>query len=92
MLEKTDSEAVFSVIDEGQGLNEGELEKIFERFYRVAGTPTGGTGLGLSIAKSLVEAQHGKISASNRHDRSGCIFRVSLPLAEMAPKENEILE
>ncbi|NBX76467.1 MAG: sensor histidine kinase KdpD [Proteobacteria bacterium] len=92
LLEKTDSEAVFSVIDEGQGLNEGELEKIFERFYRVAGTPTGGTGLGLSIAKSLVEAQHGKISASNRHDRSGCIFRVSLPLAEMAPKENEILK
>lgn len=91
-LEKTDSEAIFSVVDEGQGLNEGELEKIFERFYRVAGTPTGGTGLGLSIAKSLVEAQRGKISASNRQDRSGCIFRVSLPLANMAPAKNEVFK
>lgn len=91
-LEKTDSEAVFSVIDEGQGLNEGELEKIFERFYRVAGTPTGGTGLGLSIAKSLVEAQRGKISARNRQDRSGCIFSVSLPLADMAATKNEVLK
>lgn len=84
ILEKTESEAIFSVIDEGQGLQESELEKIFDRFYRVAGTPTGGTGLGLSIAKSLVEAQRGKISADNRRDRLGCIFRVSLPLAEMA--------
>lgn len=92
LLEKTDSEAVFSVIDEGQGLDEGELKKIFDRFYRVAGTPTGGTGLGLSIAKSLVEAQRGNISASNRQDRSGCIFRVSLPLANMAATKNEVFK
>jgi len=82
-LEKTTSEAVFSVLDEGSGLNENELERIFERFYRVAGTPTGGTGLGLSIAKSLVEAQHGKIVADNRRDRRGCVFKVSLPLADI---------
>lgn len=91
-LEKTDSEATFSVIDEGPGINEDELERIFERFYRVAGTPSGGTGLGLSIAKSLVEAQRGKIFASNRQDRTGCIFRVSLPLVEMTIAKGEVLK
>lgn len=90
VLEKTESEAIFFVIDEGQGIHEDEFENIFERFYRVAGTPTGGTGLGLSIAKSLVEAQCGKISAENRRDRPGCIFSVALPLAEMVTQKNEV--
>jgi two-component system, OmpR family, sensor histidine kinase KdpD len=89
LVEKLDSHASFSVLDEGRGLDEGELEKIFERFYRAMGTPTGGTGLGLSIAKSLVEAHHGKIVASNRKDRTGCIFKVVLPLASLTVAKNE---
>jgi two-component system, OmpR family, sensor histidine kinase KdpD len=81
IVERVDTKARISVIDEGRGLEESDLEKIFERFYRAAGTPTGGTGLGLSIAKSLVEAQRGEITANNRADRSGCIFQIKFPLA-----------
>lgn len=69
--------------DEGSGIAEHELSKIFERFYRIPGTPTGGTGLGLSIAKSLIEAQGGKITVNNRSDRSGCVFVVGLPLSHL---------
>lgn len=75
------SNVFISISDEGPGLPEQEFGKIFERFYRVPGTPTGGTGLGLSIAKSLIEAQNGKIVVKSRSDRSGCQFSLVLPLA-----------
>lgn len=90
-VEKVGSAASISVLDEGLGLSEEELQKVFERFYRAAGTPTGGTGLGLSIAKSFVEAQRGEISAHNRSDRKGCIFKVILPLAELPAVKSEEL-
>ncbi len=88
LTEKKDSEVLISVIDEGLGLKEDEIEKIFERFYRASGTPTGGTGLGLSIAKALIEAHKGKIIAQNRGDRSGCIFKISFPLASLIQSRN----
>lgn len=68
------------VIDEGPGIPQDSIDKIFERFYRVPGTPTGGTGLGLSIAKALVIAMGGVIEVQNRNDRrSGSAFTFSLP-------------
>lgn len=67
------------VMDEGPGIPQDSIDKVFERFYRVPGTPTGGTGLGLSIAKSLVNAMGGKIEIQNRNDRSGSVFTFSLP-------------
>lgn len=80
-IEKDDLNIFISVIDEGFGLKDDELEKIFEQFHRSQGVPTGGTGLGLSIAKSLVEAHHGKITASQRIDKTGSVFKIMLPLA-----------
>lgn len=80
-IEHTKTHAIVSVLDEGPGLPEEELTKVFERFYRAPGTPAGGTGLGLSIAKSLIEAQNGKVEAKNRIERSGCQFSITLPLA-----------
>jgi len=82
-IQKRNDQAFVSVIDEGPGLKEEEFSKIFERFYRAPGTPTGGTGLGLSIAKSLIEAQHGHIEARNRADQKGCVFTFSLPLVKL---------
>jgi signal transduction histidine kinase len=55
--------------DEGPGLPPGELEKVFEPFYRVEGSrsrETGGTGLGLTIAKSVAEAHGGSLALRNR--------------------------
>jgi two-component system sensor histidine kinase CpxA len=62
-------DATLSVTDEGPGIAEGELEKIFEPFYRVAADrdrQSGGTGLGLAIAARAVQAHGGSISAQNR--------------------------
>ena len=69
------------VLDEGPGIPQDLVDKVFERFYRVPGTPTGGTGLGLSIAKALVVAMRGTIEVQNRTDRTGSVFAFSLPRA-----------
>ena len=78
----TDDHWVLEVADEGPGVPEHELNHIFERFYQV--TPSSGSGsgagLGLAICKSIVELHKGRISASNRKDRSGLRVAFSLPL------------
>jgi two-component system, OmpR family, sensor histidine kinase KdpD len=68
-----------TIEDNGPGVGEKHLEKIFEKFYRVPGTPAGGTGLGLSIAKSIVELHNGLIRAESGTE-SGTTFVISLPL------------
>ncbi len=70
-----------SVRDEGIGIPEGDLERVFDKFYRVmhSENPVTGTGLGLSICKGIVEAHGGKISAENNPDR-GATVTFSLPL------------
>jgi two-component system sensor histidine kinase KdpD len=71
------------VIDEGPGIPEDRLEKIFDKFHRVnhADRQRAGTGLGLAICRGFVEAMGGTITAANRTDRSGAIFTVALPVS-----------
>jgi signal transduction histidine kinase len=69
------------VSDEGPGIPPHELERIFNRFYRVDRSRSQpGTGLGLAIAKHLVVAHGGSIRAFNRETR-GATFEVRLPSA-----------
>jgi signal transduction histidine kinase len=71
----------FAVNDNGIGMEQNELPKIFAAFYQVDGSSTreyGGAGLGLSIAKSLVEAHHGHIRVESQLGR-GTTFIVVLP-------------
>ena len=71
------------VMDEGDGIPEDDLERIFDKFYRVHATDRkrAGTGLGLAISRGFIEAMGGSISAANRSDRSGAVFTITLPVA-----------
>jgi len=64
------------VADSGAGMSEGELPRIFDRFYK--GPASAGSGLGLTIARSLVEAHGGTIRAESRPG-SGTTIVCSLP-------------
>lgn len=58
-------EVIINIEDNGNGLPEESINKIFDKFYRVEGSKTGGTGIGLSIVKGFVEAHKGTISVEN---------------------------
>lgn len=70
------------VLDEGEGIPAGEVENIFDKFYRVqkGDHVRAGTGLGLAISRGFVEAMHGTITAANRTDRSGAVITIRLPI------------
>jgi two-component system sensor histidine kinase KdpD len=71
-----------TVADRGIGIPPEDLERVFEKFYRVQRPDSvGGTGLGLSIGKGIVEAHGGSIRAVNRAG-GGTSVRMQLPLAE----------
>jgi two-component system sensor histidine kinase KdpD len=78
------------VIDEGSGIPSGDLEHIFDKFYRAQKIDQvrAGTGLGLAISRGFVEAMHGTIVATNRLDRSGAMFTISLPI----PRQRQPLD
>ncbi|WP_307996459.1 ATP-binding protein [uncultured Bacteroides sp.] len=71
-----------SVTDEGEGLKEADMDKVFIRFYQGDGE-TGGSGIGLSYAKMLVELHKGKIGVVNNEGK-GATFFFDLPLEQTA--------
>jgi two-component system sensor histidine kinase KdpD len=80
-----------SVSDEGSGIAPDDLERIFDKFYRVHAQDRqrAGTGLGLAICRGFIEAMGGSIVAENRRDRSGAIFTLTLPVAATAGQPEE---
>jgi two-component system sensor histidine kinase KdpD len=74
------------VADEGEGIPPGELESVFDKFYRVQKIDhvRPGTGLGLAISRGFVEAMNGRISAANRTDRRGAVLTIRLPIPASA--------
>jgi len=72
------SHFTIEVSDTGSGIDEAEIGRIFERFYRVSGTETAGTGIGLALTKELVDLHSGTIGVQSSVGQ-GTTFRVRLP-------------
>lgn len=83
-----DSKVKIIVSDNGKGIDLENQAELFEKFYRVPGTPAGGTGLGLSIVKGIVELHKGQIKYELNHP-VGSRFIISLPLMEAPKIEDE---
>jgi two-component system sensor histidine kinase KdpD len=83
-----DNHVKIEIADEGDGIPDADLERIFDKFYRVyAADSKTGTGLGLPICRGFVEAMGGTIRAGNRSDKRGARFTITLPLPVQAPRE-----
>ena len=81
---RTRGAVAIEVLDEGPGIPEDRLERVFEKFHRVkhGDRQRAGTGLGLAICRGFVTALGGKVVAANRADRSGAIFTITFPYHE----------
>lgn len=79
---KNDNCCLFEVADQGIGLSEFDLEKIFTIFHRIEkkDSYTHGNGLGLAICKGIVSAHNGKIRAYSDGEGRGSIFKITLSL------------
>jgi two-component system phosphate regulon sensor histidine kinase PhoR len=80
---RSDDRVTISISDEGPGIPDEDLGRVFERFYRVdksRARDPGGTGLGLAIVKHLVELHGGSVHVVNRTE-GGATFTMTLPAA-----------
>jgi histidine kinase len=83
---RSGTEAVAQVTDSGEGLAAAELERVFERFYRVPGRRGGrdsGSGIGLTIARGIVAAHGGVLAAASLGAGRGASLTMRLPLARV---------
>lgn len=69
---------VLRVSDSGPGFPPESLPRLFDKFFRIEGSPAGGLGLGLSIVRGLVEVHKGKVSAKNLAG-GGAQFTITIP-------------
>lgn len=80
-VSRDEDDAVIAVSDTGDGIPTRDIERVFERFYRVDSArsrATGGTGLGLSIVKHVAESHGGTVSVESELGM-GSTFTVRLP-------------
>ena len=70
---------IMTIEDEGPGIPEESIEKVFEKFYRAPGSSAGGTGLGLSIVKGFIIAHNGTVDVRNLPE-GGARFVIKVPV------------
>jgi len=85
--ERAGASVAIRILDEGPGIPDEDLERIFDTFYRVKQTDRvrAGTGLGLSICRGFVEAMGGRITAANRPGHRGAAFTITMPIPAETP-------
>lgn len=82
-----DGQVWITIDDQGQGIDPGDEEKVFDKFYRLnSDRHVSGTGLGLSICKAIIEEHGGKIRAENRA-AIGAAVTFSIPMDATLPNE-----
>jgi signal transduction histidine kinase len=88
--ERAGAEVRFSVSDNGPGIQEGKLAAVFERFWQVGENDRRGLGLGLYIAKSIVEAQGGRIWVTSTLGKGSTFYFTlpAIPAAEQALRDH----
>lgn len=81
LVKQEEGRLVFAVKDNGKGIEEKYLPRVFERYFKVPGTSEkSGTGLGLAISKEFIEAHGGSVAVESLFG-SGSTFSFSLPVA-----------
>jgi signal transduction histidine kinase len=79
-VERDDPVVALEVADTGVGIPEGEVPRLFDRFFRASTSSMfAGTGVGLSVVKAVIEAHGGSIAVTSRPG-AGSVFRVELPV------------
>lgn len=92
---RTEHHVVIEVEDEGIGISAENVEKVFDKFYRVehGDRVVAGTGLGLTICRGIVEEHGGRIIAiSPGKSGRGAMFRITLPIKEIPLQDSEPLQ
>jgi two-component system sensor histidine kinase KdpD len=84
----TGDHLIVSVLDEGKGIPEADLPRIFETFHRGTKARPGGTGLGLAFVDGFVRAHGGTVTAANRQPQ-GAEFVITIPVETLRPEELE---
>ena len=93
-IEKLNNWVEIGITDNGIGIAQDRLDRIFDRFHQVDGSHTReseGTGIGLSLTKELVELHKGKIEVESEYGK-GSTFKILLPLGKDHLKPEEIVE
>jgi len=89
-LSQDGDEAIISIADDGVGIPESLLSRIFEPFVQAEQTidrAQGGMGLGLTLVSKVAEAHGGTVSAESRGSAQGSIFSIALPLTRKRPQK-----
>ncbi len=81
-IRNENGDAILEVIDNGPGIPEQELERVFDAFYRLPDNTQVGSGLGLAIARSIAEQFKGTVSLRNRTSQKGLVFTYRQPIAK----------
>ena len=85
---RADRKVIVEISDTGAGIDPSDLARIFQPFEQ-AGSRPGGLGLGLAIANALVEAHHGRLTATSPGLGRGSVFRLELAAADESARVRE---